>query len=54
MHLKEDNFKKEILIFSEKFYNESSEDISRRINTLTKKIQNTENNIMNKYKIMKE
>ena len=41
-------------MYSEKFYNESVETINIKINNHSKKILNTENNILNKYRLIKE
>ena len=41
-------------MYSEKFYNESVETINIKINNHNKKILNTENNILNKYRLIKE
>ena len=43
-----------MIIYSEKFYNESAEAINNKINHHSKKLLNTENNMINKYKLIKE
>ena len=46
-------FKKEILLHSEKFFNESNQILSNKLTTFSKKLQATENNVWNKYKLIK-
>ena len=46
-------FKKEMMLYSDKFYNESYAKINSRVNEILKKLQITENNLVNKCKIIK-
>ena len=47
-------FKEEILLFGDKCYGECVNEINGKIQKLNKKISTVENNIMNKYRILKE
>ncbi len=47
-------FKEEILLFKDKCYGESMNEINNKMKKLNKKITTVENNINNKYKILKE
>lgn len=48
------DFKNEMMLLGEKYYGECLNEINERINEISKKVNNCENNIMNKYKILKE
>ena len=48
------DFKKEMFLFGDKCYGECLNEVNSKIYEINKKLQNAENNIMNKYKIIKE
>lgn len=48
------DFKKEMFLFGDKCYGECLNEVNSKIYEMNKKLQNVENNIMNKYKIIKE
>ena len=48
------DFKKEMFLFGDKCYGECLNEVNSKIYEMNKKLQNAENNIMNKYKIIKE
>lgn len=48
------NFKKEIMLYSDKFFNESSAKFQSKLQDVSKKLTMAETNFMNKYKLIKE
>ena len=48
------SFKEEIMLFGDKCYGECVNEVNEKILQITKKINNVENNVMNKYRIIKD